>query len=86
MAKQIKFFSQTAVPTGNDIDGNVYFVNGANNGNEIYKGAVRFGAARVTANSNLSALSATAIRGDINIYNGETKVFNGTTWSTIAPS
>ena len=88
MAKQIKFFSQTAVPTGTDaaIGGNVYFVNGANNGNEIYKGAVRFGAARVTSVADLSNLSASAIRGDINIYNGETKVFNGSTWSTIAPS
>ena len=86
MAKQIKFFSQTAVPTGDGIDGNVYFVNGANTGNEIYKGAVRFGAARVTSVADLSNLSASAIRGDINIYNGETKVFNGSTWSTIASS
>lgn len=79
MAKQIKFFSQTAVPTGDGIDGNVYFVNGANNGNEIYKGAVRFGAPRVTKATTNAALSAIAgmIRGDINVGYEGTKVYDG---------
>lgn len=73
---QIKFYSLASMPTEN-IDANaLYFIDGG----EIYKGAVRFGRGRVTT---LESEPADAVRGDINVYGGVAKVFDGTAWQEL---
>ena len=73
---QIKFYSLAAMPSEN-IDANgLYFIN---NG-EIYKGAVRFGRGRVTTQETIPS---DAVRGDINVYGGVAKVFDGVEWQEL---
>ena len=73
---QIKFYSLASMPSEN-IDANgLYFID---NG-EIYKGAVRFGRGRVTTQETVPA---DAVRGDINVYGGVAKVFDGTNWQEL---
>ena len=73
---QIKFYSLAAMPS-ESIDANgLYFIN---NG-EIYKGAVRFGRGRVTTQETAPA---DAVCGDINVYGGVAKVFDGTDWQEL---
>ena len=73
---QIKFYSLAAMPSEN-IDANgLYFIDGG----EIYKGAVRFGRGRVTTQETVPA---DAVRGDINVYGGVAKVFDGTNWQEL---
>lgn len=73
---QIKFYSLASMPT-ESIDANgLYFID---NG-EIYKGAVRFGRGRVTTQETVPA---DAVRGDINVYGGVAKVFDGTAWQEL---
>lgn len=73
---QIKFYSLAEMPT-ESIDANgLYFIN---NG-EIYKGAVRFGRGRVTSQETAPS---DAVCGDINVYGGVAKVFDGTAWQEL---
>lgn len=73
---QIKFYSLAAMPSENIDENGLYFID---NG-EIYKGAVRFGRGRVTTQETVPA---DAVRGDINVYGGVAKVFDGTAWQEL---
>lgn len=79
---QVKFYSKSALPSSNVNPDGVYFINGG----ELYKGAQRFGLARVTNDSNpdTNLTSANgAARGDINVYEGTATVFDGTNWIAL---
>ena len=80
MAQQVKFYSVASLPaspTGNGI----YFVD---NG-ELYKGGKRFGALKVTAGTEPSAMISGMIAGDITVSaNGDAYAYNGTSWIQIA--
>ena len=73
---QIKFYSLAAMPSENIDENGLYFID---NG-EIYKGAVRFGHGRVTTQETVPS---DAVRGDINVYGGVAKVFDGTAWQEL---
>lgn len=76
MANSVKFYSMSALPTTIDPNG-LYFVNGG----ELYKGATRFGCGKVTQLE--SAPSEGMARGDVNISNGKTEIYDGTSWVTV---
>lgn len=76
---QVKFYSKASLPTSSINDDGVYFINGG----ELYKGAQRFGLARVTADADPSTNLTTAVRGDINVYEGTATVFDGTSWIAL---
>ncbi len=73
---QIKFYSLATMPSENIDENGLYFIDGG----EIYKGAVRFGRGRVTTQETAPA---DAVRGDINVYGGVAKVFDGTNWQEL---
>lgn len=78
MANSVKFYSMSALPETSKIDPNgLYFVNGG----ELYKGATRFGCGKVTQLE--SAPSEGMARGDVNISNGKTEIYDGTSWVTV---
>lgn len=86
MATQVKFYSVPTLPDASKITaGGIYFVGGPKNG-ELYKGATRFGAGRVTEVANLSAAPSDAIRGDIAVCAvGGAYAYDGTKWVAIGP-
>ena len=83
MATQVKFYSiasqaiYSGIATKNPAG--IYFVGGPKDG-ELYKGTVRFGAARVT---ELQVKPSNAIRGDINVANNIAEIYNGTSWVAL---
>ena len=84
MATQVKFYSTATLPS-NANNGGIYFVGGPKNG-ELYKGATRFGAGRVSQAANLSAAPSDAIRGDIVVCAvGGAYAYDGTKWVAIGP-
>ena len=86
MATQVKFYSVTALPDASKItSGGIYFVGGPKDG-ELYKGATRFGAGRVTEVDNLASAPTDAIRGDIAVCKvGGAYAYDGTKWVAIGP-
>lgn len=72
---QVKFYSVAANAAKTD-DNGIYFVTGG----ELYKGTSRFGANKVTTQETPPTAAQGAISGDLNIYNGITKVFDGSAW------
>ena len=86
MATQVKFYSVASLPDASKItSGGIYFVGGPKDG-ELYKGATRFGAGRVTEVANLSAAPSDAIRGDIAVCAvGGAYAYDGTKWVSIGP-
>ena len=86
MATQVKFYSTATLPS-NANNGGIYFVGGDKTG-ELYKGATRFGAGRVTSVDNTTAMSSIsgAIRGDIAVCKvGGAYAYDGTKWVAIGP-
>ena len=93
MAKQINFYSVSALPSSVD-SGGIYFsapTTGATSQTtgEIYKGSQRFGAPRVTIYSsgtggisNISSIS-NMIRGDVFISDKDTYIYDGLTWNLV---
>lgn len=79
MAQQVKFYSVAASDTKPKGGNGIIFVD---NG-ELYKGAQRFGANKVTNQETPPTAAQGAIGGDINIYNNVAKVFDGSEWKTI---
>ena len=86
MATQVKFYSVASLPDASKItSGGIYFVGGPKDG-ELYRGATRFGAGRVTEVANLSAAPSDAIRGDIAVCAvGGAYAYDGTKWVSIGP-
>ena len=86
MATQVKFYSVASLPDASKItSGGIYFVGGPKDG-ELYKGATRFGAARVTEVDNLASAPADAIRGDIAVCKvSGAYAYGGTKWVAIGP-
>ena len=86
MATQVKFYSVASLPSDAN-NGGIYFVGGPKNG-ELYKGAPRFGAGRVTEVANTTERDAIegAIRGDIAVCaSGGAFAYDGTKWVAIGP-
>ena len=84
MATQVKFYSTATLPS-NANNGGIYFVGGPKNG-ELYKGATRFGAGRVTEVDNLDAAPSDAISGDIAVCKvGGAYAYDGKKWVAIGP-
>ena len=82
MAKQVKFYSVTSLPTSADA-GALYFVDGG----ELYKGSKRFGLGRVTVVKDAIVPStelAGQAKGDIVVTGGGAGwVFDGTQWQPL---
>ena len=86
MATQVKFYSVASLPDASKItSGGIYFVGGPKDG-ELYRGATRFGAGRVTEVDNLASAPADAIRGDIAVCKvGGAYAYDGEKWVSIGP-
>ena len=82
---QVKFYAKAAMPSENIDQDGIYFIT---TGGEIYKGATRFGCGRVTKASTAEELAALTgmARGDINVGYEGAKVFDGTSWASLAAS
>lgn len=82
---QVKFYAKAEMPSENIDQNGIYFIT---TGGEIYKGATRFGCGRVTKATTASELAALTgvVRGDINVGYEGAKVFDGTSWASLAAS
>lgn len=80
---QVKFYAKAEMPSENIDQNGIYFIT---TGGEIYKGATRFGCGRVTKASTAEELEALTgmARGDINVGYEGAKVFDGTSWASLA--
>ena len=82
---QVKFYAKAAMPSENIDQDGIYFIT---TGGEIYKGATRFGCGRVTKASTAEEFASLTgmARGDINVGYEGAKVFDGTSWASLATS
>ena len=82
---QVKFYAKAEMPSESIDQNGIYFIT---TGGEIYKGATRFGCGRVTKASTAEELAALTgmARGDINVGYEGAKVFDGTSWASLATS
>ena len=82
---QVKFYAKAEMPSENIDQNGIYFIT---TGGEIYKGATRFGCGRVTKASTAEEFASLTgmARGDINVGYEGAKVFDGTSWASLAAS
>lgn len=82
---QVKFYAKAEMPSENIDQNGIYFIT---TGGEIYKGATRFGCGRVTKASTAEEFASLTgmARGDINVGYEGAKVFDGTSWASLATS
>ena len=82
---QVKFYAKAEMPSESIDQNGIYFIT---TGGEIYKGATRFGCGRVTKASTAEEFASLTgmARGDINVGYEGAKVFDGTSWASLATS